>query len=120
MKGEAVRVLFIAVSVLPLAAHAEVSDKVPSQLSLWVEALALSFLVIVLSRWRIWLSLVPAAVSGLLFYASWDTFRDPFLAAVIRSELGSGYEKLAYLASALPVLVAVIVAALYWRRQNAK
>ena len=64
--------------LLPDALHAEVSDKIPSQLELWLTGVAIAGLGYLAWRWRVWAGLVllvvsvPLALQGLTVLAQPD------------------------------------------------
>jgi hypothetical protein len=102
----------LAVAMLlatPVASFAEVSDKAPTEVQLWVQGVVFSLLAIVLGAWRAWLVVVPAIAALLLFGFFWVDTRDPAFRAALEGELGAGYLLSAYAAAVLPAVVASVV-----------
>jgi len=101
-------VLLVVLS--PVDVRAEVSDKIPSLVRLWIEGLALAVLAVFLVRRRLWLGLIPVALSAILLFDTWDMFRDPSVAEAVRSEQGASYIVSAWVAPALSFLVVGLAA----------
>lgn len=90
---------------LPLA---EVSDKEPSVVVIWLISLYLSGLVFLLSRWRKWASLIALPFIGFWAFALVVELRDPNVGTAILQELGRGYVVQAYVAAVVPIMCTLL------------
>jgi hypothetical protein len=93
----------------PVAAFAEVADKVPTEARLWMQGVVLSLFTIILGAWRIWLVVIPPIAALVLFAFFWLDTRDPTFRAALEGELGFSYLASAYAAAALPAAIAYAV-----------
>ena len=103
------------IGLLPLLA--EISDKEPSVLKLWLVAAVLSAASLLLGLWRRWLALIPAAFAVIWAVVVWSEVHDAIMSKAIQEELGTTYIAQAYVAILLPL--AFIVLALFRNRVKA-
>jgi hypothetical protein len=94
-----------------LAVVAEVGDKEPTTLVVWLVSIGLALASLALARWRWWAALLVLPV--VIFYALLVLAEatDPFVGPAIRSELGTEYFAKVLVAigtgAALPIVAAV-------------
>ncbi len=97
---------------------AEIADKEPSVLQLWIVAIVLSTAAATFARWRRWAVLVPFALAAVWLAAVFAELRDPHVGPAILQELGRGYVVQSVVAVALPFLFGL--AALFFTPGRAK
>jgi hypothetical protein len=102
--------LFAALVLLLLAhpAAAEVSDKIPSQSSLWLVGAAVGVLAFVAGAWRPLLGFAAGLLALLLARNMHSELMDPFVGPAILSEQGRLYWWAVYGPSGLMVGLAVL------------
>ena|SRR6267378_4909609 len=86
---------------------AEVGDKEPSLIEIWIVGLVVSCVVFFLCRWRrmaVWVRLPIAVFPGLMIIPE---LRDPYVGSAIVAELGSDYVWHAYFAALCPLVALV-------------
>lgn len=113
------RATLLLVFVLPIAAWAEVSDKVPSIGFLLGQAAIFTVIAFVAARYRWWLALVGLAWGLMMLWGSFDLLSDPFLGPALRQEQGDRYFMFAFAGDIAVVLGALAGGVLGWRRQQA-
>ena len=100
----------------PLAAHAEVGDKIPPAAWIWAGALLLAVICVMTARWRAWLAgLVLLAGIG-LFASLFTEILAADLRGPIAAEQGPAYFVQAAAAAALFLAVALGALVRAWRR----
>lgn len=115
------RVRFFAVLLAcswPIAARAEVMDKEPSLVQIWMLAVLSAIVIYLCLRFFRWWIVVPVIVlahlaNGAIFFE----IHDPHVGPAIVAEAGVSYVVQAYLAYAL-VVVATIAGAVQYRRTS--
>ena len=90
--------------LLPAAAMAEVSDKLPSMSQLWAQGAVVSAVLLILIWRNIWFSILGAAAAVLFRVMSYDSLADPFVGPAIITEQGNLYVFSSYGSVALIVL----------------
>ncbi len=100
--------LFGALTFLSSPAFAEVADKEPTALQLWLVPVAITVSAFVAAIKRPWLALLLLPVSIFCAWADVDEFRDPFVGPAIRAELGDAYVVQGYLAAAMVIAGPII------------
>lgn len=106
MKSHHQLVLLLLLLAAPASCFAEIADKTPTELQLWVQGIVFSLFAIVLGAWRAWLVVIPAVAALLLFGFFWADAQDPAFRAALEGELGTRYLVSAYAATVLPAAVA--------------
>jgi hypothetical protein len=87
---------------------AEVADKEPSLLTLWVIALMLSGAAFCVAYWRRWAVLVPLALAAIWAAAVSSELRDPNVGPAIVEELGRTYVVQGMVTMSLPFLAGLL------------
>lgn len=100
----------------PLAAHAEVADKIPSTAWIWGGALLLTGFCVVAARWRAWLAGLVLLVGVGLFASLFTEIMAEDLRGPIVAEQGHAYFLHAAAAAALFLAVALGALARAWGR----
>lgn len=116
------RVLFFGfLFFLSLPAFAEVADKEPTTLCLWLVPAVLAAVAIIFAVKRPWFALFLLPVSLLCAWSGVGELRDPFVGPAIRAELGDTYVMHGYLSAAMGIAVPIIAwAVLRFYRARAK
>lgn len=83
---------------LPCIAYAEVSDKVPSSLDIWLFGLGAALLCVLAGRLRRWLVLVVCIAPALWFFSLLMEIHSPDVGPALYAEQGKMYYLHAYLA----------------------
>jgi hypothetical protein len=107
----------MSIILAPFAAHAEVMDKEPSLLSIWILCFAGIFLAFLSAKKSKWVAIITLPI--MLFFASLiGEVEDPFVGPAILKEAGNIYIVSAYIA---PLLVLFSLGgAFYIRRKKSK
>lgn len=99
----------LAISLLiPSVASAEVMDKEPSLLSVWIVGIVAAALIFGAARLRPWLMLVLAPIFVLLSYAQLSEVLDPVVGPAIKTEAGSVYIASSWAAPTVVVLAGLL------------
>ncbi len=100
----------VAVSLWPGVAHAEVMDKMPDPLELWLACGAIVILALALSRWRARAALLTLPAGALYIYLVASEVFDPIIYPAILNEAGWSYLIQPIAAAALSVVAPIVVA----------
>lgn len=103
--------------LVPIDVLAEVSDKMATQLELWITGLISSIVLAVMLRWSKWLNIIAIPVTALFFYFSYDTLTQPYIGPAIIKEQGNPYIFALY-GSAVLVLMGVFIGNLLNKRRS--
>lgn len=102
-------------------AFAEVADKEPTTLQLWLVSVVLTAVAIGFGVKRPWFALFLLPVSLLCAWSRVSELRDPFVGPAIRAELGDAYAVHGYLSAAMGIAGPIIAwAVLRFYRAGAK
>jgi len=101
-------IFIIIVSFFPLSAHAEVMDKEPSLLFVFLCGAFGSVAILITARYKSILLILVAPLPLLYFYALLVEINDPFVGPAILKEAGTFYVNSAYVlgctvASSIPI-----------------
>ena len=107
--------LLLFLLLIPLAASAEVMDKEPSALSLWLWALVPIAPALLAARYRPWLLLLILPAPLLFFTAQIAEVSDPHVGPAILQEAGSLYVAVSW--AGLVALAAAVLVGFWWRRR---
>ena len=88
----------------PIPLLAEIADKEPTLLTVWIVAIALSLAAFAACSWRRWMVVLPLSVAAVWAFAIISELRDPQLGPAISEELGWSYVLQAHLAACIPFL----------------
>jgi len=102
---------------MPLFSVAEVMDKEPTILVVWVSAFLLAVLGVAAAALRWWAGLIFTAVAVMLSIAILLEIHDPYVGPAIRREAGSGYVVQVY-AAAATAIVSPLLAAILSKRHS--
>ncbi len=102
---------------MPLFSVAEVMDKEPAILVVWVSAFLLAVLGVAAAALRWWAGLIFTAVAVMLSIAILLEIHDPYVCPAIRREAGSGYVVQVY-AAAATAIVSPLLAAILSKRHS--
>ena len=94
--------------IVPEIAFAEVSDKVPSILGLWVVGVGVGFLGFFSAKYRIWAGAIVGVVSIFLCISHYRVISDPFVGPAIVKEQGNLYILSIY--GSMVMLIAPLIA----------
>jgi hypothetical protein len=111
--------VFLVVAMLALDAQAEVTDKEPSLLQVWLWGLVGGGLGIAGWRCRWWLGVVAACLVLPFFAELCQELHDPFVGPNIRAEAGLAYVHGAYAATLVFFALHAAGAGLWLRRWSA-
>lgn len=113
------RLFIFLISILPLNAFAEVSDKVASIPLMWAQAAIFGCIGFYLASRKWWLSFVGFILFLAMAMGTYDMQSDKFMAVAVIKEQGEIYFTIGYLTS---IFVAVLTTSGifygYWRRSK--
>jgi len=75
----------------PVAAYAEVSDKMATVAQLWAQGIIVAIVLLLLVRWSTWFSILALMVIALFGFSTYETFTDPYIGQAILNEQGIPY-----------------------------
>ncbi len=101
---------------MPLFSVAEVMDKEPTILVVWVSAFLIALLGVAAAALRWWAGLIFTAVAVMLSIAILLEIHDPYVGPAIRREAGSGYVVQVY--AAATAIVSPLLAAIVSKRRS--
>ncbi len=99
---------YFLITLFPLSAAAEVSDKMVTQQELWLSGLLTWLVIAVFIRWSTWLNLLGVPLAALFLYFAYDTLAQPDIGSAIIQEQGTPYI-LALYGSAILVVIGVLI-----------
>jgi hypothetical protein len=111
------RTVPIILLAMPVAAHAEVSDKMATIPQLWMQGIIIAVVLLALVRWSVWFSILAFAVISFFGAATYDTFADPYVGPAILNEQGIPYVASSY-GSVLLMFVGWLVGIWFNRRKQ--
>ena len=104
--------LLLLLLMLPSAACAEVSDKVPSVAALWLQAGALGSVALLAGWYRCLLGVVLLLFTCILAWSGLDMLADPGLGPALATEFSGRYAVAVYGSNAL--LLSLNIAGIVW------
>ncbi|MDP5145321.1 hypothetical protein ORI98_02555 [Shewanella sp. ULN5] len=111
------RLLILLISILPLNAFAEVSDKIASIPLMWVQAVIFGGIGFYLASRKWWLSIVGFILFFAMAIGTYDMQSDKFMKVAVIKEQGEIYFAIGYITS---IIVAVLttfgILYGYWRK----
>jgi hypothetical protein len=105
----------LALALYPAVARAEVMDKEPSLLAVWVVTLLVTSVCFVLARFRPWLLVLAIPVTALLSVSNLSEVTDSLVGPAIQREAGFAYVASSW---ASPILALVGLFAGLWLRKR--
>lgn len=99
---------YFIMTLFPLSATAEVSDKMFTQQELWLSGLLTGLGAAVFIRWSTWLNLLGVPLAALFLYFAYDTLAQSDIGSAIIQEQGTPYIFALY-GSAILVVVGVLI-----------
>ena len=113
--------LIILVALWPMAASAEVSDKIPSVTSLWVTAAVIGALGLAAGMHRLAFGVAVTLAAALVGWSSLYLAQETEIRSAILAEQGAAYYSSLYWSSALMLVACAAGLALGWlRRKSAR
>lgn len=103
--------------LIPVAGYAEVADKMPSLVSIWLISVFVSTALTVGIRWSLWTN-IPGCLVALIFaYDTFDILADPALNSAVQAELRNAYAMSLYGSIAL-VISGIVAGNLLYRKRH--
>ena len=83
--------ILLALMTMPVAVHAEVSDKMATIPQLRMQGIIVAVVLLAMVRWSAWFSILAFAVIAFFGAATYETFADPYVGPAILNEQGIPY-----------------------------
>ncbi|EIA1557589.1 hypothetical protein [Vibrio parahaemolyticus] len=85
------KIAFLGLLLFPLVSHAEVSDKIPTLVSMWATSLVLGTILFLASIRFSFPLLIAAVISVFLAYGFYDMYTDVLFREAVIAEKGGSY-----------------------------